>query len=277
MLTTQTTIGLLTLAALTATSAQAQILVYDENSINSYALNAAEFVRPGEVVRAVASDFGALLASQEWELVVMDFPSNEPASGQQVIVDYVNDGGRVILSTWFSIYEGTPALYGAFGAAGGTSISLGTNFVDTTGTAAADAVFDGVPMPWFDWQMAWGSDGVAFDILPGTEGLATVSDATGPVKILANDGRTIATFLMDVWDGSTEAERVWENMMNLVLSGAPSCRADMDMDGSLTIFDFLAFQNAFDAGDPIADFDGDGSLTLFDFLAFQNEFDLGCE
>ena len=55
-----------------------------------------------------------------------------------------------------------------------------------------------------------------------------------------------------------------------------SCRADLDMDGSLTIFDFLAFQNLFDAGDPVADFDGDGSLTIFDFLAFQNEFDAGC-
>ena len=56
-----------------------------------------------------------------------------------------------------------------------------------------------------------------------------------------------------------------------------SCRVDLDGDGQLTIFDFLAFQNLFDAGDLTADFDGDGSLTIFDFLAFQNEFDLGCE
>jgi len=55
------------------------------------------------------------------------------------------------------------------------------------------------------------------------------------------------------------------------------CRADIDGDGELTLFDFLAFQNLFDAGDPAADFDGDGGLTLFDFLAFQNEFDAGCE
>ena len=55
------------------------------------------------------------------------------------------------------------------------------------------------------------------------------------------------------------------------------CRADFDGDGQLTIFDFLAFQNAFDAGDPKADFDADGSLTIFDFLSFQNEFDAGCE
>ena len=56
-----------------------------------------------------------------------------------------------------------------------------------------------------------------------------------------------------------------------------SCRADIDGDGDLTLFDFLAFQNLFDAGDLAADFDGDGSLTLFDFLAFQNEFDAGCD
>ncbi len=55
------------------------------------------------------------------------------------------------------------------------------------------------------------------------------------------------------------------------------CRADLDGDGSLTIFDFLMFQNLFDAGDLAADFDGDGSLTIFDFLTFQNEFDAGCE
>ena len=58
---------------------------------------------------------------------------------------------------------------------------------------------------------------------------------------------------------------------------AATCYADFDGDGELTIFDFLAFQNAFDAGDATADCDGDGSLTLFDFLCFQNEFDAGCD
>ncbi|MEQ8844816.1 MAG: GC-type dockerin domain-anchored protein [Phycisphaerales bacterium] len=57
---------------------------------------------------------------------------------------------------------------------------------------------------------------------------------------------------------------------------ADTCAADFDGDGELTLFDFLAFQNAFDMGDLAADFDGDGSLTLFDFLAFQNAFGMGC-
>jgi len=57
---------------------------------------------------------------------------------------------------------------------------------------------------------------------------------------------------------------------------SPGCRPDLDGDGELTIFDFLAFQNAFDDMDPVADFDDDGEFTIFDFLAFQNAFDAGC-
>jgi hypothetical protein len=61
-----------------------------------------------------------------------------------------------------------------------------------------------------------------------------------------------------------------------VVGGGGGCPADLDGDGVLTLFDFLAFQNLFDTGSPEADFDGDGELTLFDFLAFQNAFDAGC-
>ena len=56
----------------------------------------------------------------------------------------------------------------------------------------------------------------------------------------------------------------------------PRCSVDLDGDFAVTVFDFLAFQNLFDAGDPAADFDGDGEFTIFDFLAFSNAFDLGC-
>jgi endonuclease/exonuclease/phosphatase family metal-dependent hydrolase len=60
------------------------------------------------------------------------------------------------------------------------------------------------------------------------------------------------------------------------VGGGGGCPADLDGDGELTLFDFLAFQNLFDTASPLADFDGDGELTLFDFLAFQNAFDAGC-
>ncbi|UYV12763.1 MAG: DUF1028 domain-containing protein [Phycisphaera sp.] len=61
-----------------------------------------------------------------------------------------------------------------------------------------------------------------------------------------------------------------------VLEVGTSCYADLDGDGELTIFDFLVFQNAFDAGDLIADCDGSGALDIFDFLCFQNAFGAGC-
>ena len=75
---------------------------------------------------------------------------------------------------------------------------------------------------------------------------------------------------------SPEFEGHYADATSLVLEAVSTCAADIDMDGELTIFDFLAFQNLFDAGDLAADFDGDGALTLFDFLAFQNAFDAGC-
>jgi hypothetical protein len=44
----------------------------------------------------------------------------------------------------------------------------------------------------------------------------------------------------------------------------------------LTLFDYFAFLNAFEARDPSADLDGDGEFTLLDFGAFQDAFDAGC-
>ena len=74
---------------------------------------------------------------------------------------------------------------------------------------------------------------------------------------------------------SADAGRGHFARVQLTLQELP-CRADLDCDFDLTIFDFLAFQNLFDSGDPVADFDGDGEFTIFDFLAFQNAFDAGC-
>lgn len=90
---------------------------------------------------------------------------------------------------------------------------------------------------------------------------------------LDDDGRA------DTLVGSRGARVRAERLM--VFAGRPPCTppcpADLDADGTLTMFDFLTFFNLFDAGDPVADFDGDGELTILDFLAFQASFDVGCE
>jgi hypothetical protein len=161
------------------------------------------------------------------------------------------------------------------------------------------------------WDGAqWTPLGTGFD--NWVYGLAVFDDGTGDAlyaggRLLEVDG--VAAQRVAKWDG----ERWWpldggpddtvqrmatlhdDQGMGLYLGGrftqvggTPSlrvarwgcpeepCPADLDADGALTLFDFLAFQNLFDAGDHRADFDGDGELTLFDFLAFQNAFDAGC-
>lgn len=49
-------------------------------------------------------------------------------------------------------------------------------------------------------------------------------------------------------------------------------RADLTGDGVRDVFDFLAFQNYFDAGDLRADFDLSETLDIFDSIEFQNAF-----
>ncbi|MEQ8845171.1 MAG: GC-type dockerin domain-anchored protein [Phycisphaerales bacterium] len=117
---------------------------------------------------------------------------------------------------------------------------------------------------------------------PGARAIAEWDDGRVLVAVGANEQRVDlgfypppSTVSATFWDITTDGDLML--VQSLLFAAGGGCRADFDGDGQLTIFDFLAFQNAFDAGDPLADFDGDGSLTIFDFLAFQNEFDAGCE
>jgi hypothetical protein len=58
--------------------------------------------------------------------------------------------------------------------------------------------------------------------------------------------------------------------------GAFGCYADCDANGSLDVFDFLCFQDAFVSTAPYADCDGNSSFDVFDFLCFQDAFVTGC-
>ncbi|MCA9279872.1 MAG: hypothetical protein H6815_05430 [Phycisphaeraceae bacterium] len=55
-----------------------------------------------------------------------------------------------------------------------------------------------------------------------------------------------------------------------------ACYADCDKSGSLNIFDYICFGNAYSANDPYADCDGSGSLNVFDYICFGNEYASGC-
>jgi hypothetical protein len=109
------------------------------------------------------------------------------------------------------------------------------------------------------------------------EGLDPREAATRLFPIL-----TIATDDGDLVDATGGFERRAEMRATVLLTIAidpartPPCDADLDGDGRLTVFDFLAFQNAFATGDRRADCDANGELDIFDFLCFQNAFDAGC-
>ncbi|MEQ8845282.1 MAG: GC-type dockerin domain-anchored protein, partial [Phycisphaerales bacterium] len=89
---------------------------------------------------------------------------------------------------------------------------------------------------------------------------------------LTSDGRHLLAAARQ--DESSTGEQVGAAYFFDLSCGA--CTPDLDLDGALTIFDFLLFSNLFQDGDAQADFDGDGELTVLDFLAFQDAFDAGC-
>lgn len=93
-----------------------------------------------------------------------------------------------------------------------------------------------------------------------------------PSTVLSRSGRVIVNGQQwDNWVSGSGASLV-ANQIRWLLR----CEPDLDLDGALTIGDFLVFQNLFDRGDTAADFDSDGTLDVFDFLEFLNMFQAGC-
>ena len=83
---------------------------------------------------------------------------------------------------------------------------------------------------------------------------------------LSSDGRTLAG-----------TGQLFGAQRGFIVTGLPkACRADMNGDGVLNIFDFIEFQNLFAAENFRADFNYDGQFDIFDFLEFQNAFAAGC-
>ena len=135
----------------------------------------------------------------------------------------------------------------------------------------------------------WGLSGIcAWQYQSGTSGI--LADNTDPMvyftavfRAEAEMDRMIELRSQNMWYGCyvlpweiTRSDRIDELIEGSATITIVPCRADFNGDGVADLFDFLAFFNAFDAGDSMADFDFDGELTVFDFLAFQDRFADGC-
>ncbi|MFI4916103.1 MAG: GC-type dockerin domain-anchored protein [Phycisphaerales bacterium JB060] len=108
-------------------------------------------------------------------------------------------------------------------------------------------------------------------LLPGPGAFVTQTfEVGGPAAtVIARDGQVIVNGPQ--WD-NWQSTGIPRKQIRWLLS----CKADLDGDGDLTIFDFLEFQTLFDARDVRADVFYDGRFDIFDFLAFFNQFDAGC-
>ena len=116
---------------------------------------------------------------------------------------------------------------------------------------------------WLVWSMGGSLDGGPYSPYLGNEAEPT-------------DGAAMQRVLGTWRQALNRTEDGVQVSLPFEVYGSTACVADCDGDGSLTIFDFLCYQNAFAAGETSADCDGDGSLTAADYACFQATFMAGC-
>ena len=75
---------------------------------------------------------------------------------------------------------------------------------------------------------------------------------------------------------AAEFQQAADRALDFVSSCGAGCPADFNGDTAVNTLDFVAFLNAFVAGDAAADFNGDTAVNTLDFVAFLNAFVAGC-
>ncbi len=216
-----------------------------------------------------------LQANSNWTSGVM------PLAGQQQLVDWVNAGGRLVVSEWVGYYTYIPggyfltlaqvipvessfnygfevtATYSQITPDPALNAGVPTNFtfplVSYDGTELWTGIKAGATM-YYDTAIQPGSPGLAGWTV-GSGRVLHFTSTCGPAQVAdPNFGRLFANAM---GDGNT-------------------CYPDCNGVGGLTIADFGCFQTKFVAGDPYADCNGVGGLTIADFGCFQTKFVAGC-
>ena len=117
-----------------------------------------------------------------------------------------------------------------------------------------------------------------------------VAGDEGGVRIIyvGADGFVAGVFGEDAIAGSVETSAIGLNgtgdpsggryhVYSGLITGPPTCDADVDGDGDTDVLDFGAFAPLFGQSVPagqVPDFDGDGSITVFDFATLIGDY--GC-
>jgi hypothetical protein len=209
------------------------VLVYDENSVNHFALEAAFNASPGGTQAAGSADFDARLTGGTWDAVLMDVPSTQPGAGWSTLISYVNGGGHVALSFWdWDLSSGTdPLVPGAFDVAVSASYSWNGNTLFDSGKTDT---FMGVTMPNGDWDDHWSDDGDQLVPASPAASVAHIGTPSTPVMVWGNAGRTLAAPVLDE-AGPTwlqDAVQVWENVLANLLGPDADCNLRVGVLGT---------------------------------------------
>ncbi|MEM7306280.1 MAG: hypothetical protein AAF682_06405 [Planctomycetota bacterium] len=202
------------------------VLVYDTDTANSLALQAAFEASPGGTVRATSSTYESLLGGSVWDAVLVDAPNNDPTGGWTSTRDYANGGGHVAMSFWdWDASSGTdPQLPGAFDVGVSTSFSWNGNTIFDSGTSN---LFNGVSMPNSDWNDNFADDGDTFVPQGLAAGLANIGNPANPCIVWGNQGRTMALPVLDeagpTWLGNGSGVQLWSNILDKITGPDASC------------------------------------------------------
>ena len=182
------------------------ILLYDDFTVHQRARAALNSLSLPYTVGNFSTFNPLLTGGTPWDLVIVDCPSSIPAVPMWTpLINYVNGGGRAIMSFWDldnNAFSGDPALPGAF------DVSVSYSFDTPRNVYAWDtahAVFNtpNVVTGLMSWTHAYDDNGDALALVPASGAIAlggfTAAQTPGEAAIvLGNGGRTIYNgFLFD--------------------------------------------------------------------------------
>ena len=207
-----------------------------------------------------------------WDLVIFRSKERFAASLEFEIIAELEDhvaGGGALHFQMADLENAPPELLDLLGLQGAEDLVLPLSDIELVSPQHPSVAGGGYLSLWDEFYPPDFGD----SLVPSTGTTVTQRyvDDGRPSTVLSRSGRVLVNGQQ--WDNWTRSAG---GFVGVQLRWLLRCPADLDLDGALTIADFLLFQNMFDRGDVSADFDADGRLTIFDFLEFQNAFEAGC-
>ncbi|MCA9278023.1 MAG: hypothetical protein H6815_04455 [Phycisphaeraceae bacterium] len=153
------------------------------------------------------------------------------------------------------------------------------NIISNNGTAAFDAVTYDITfnrnVTQFGAEIGDFNGNLRVTLRDAADNVVGIADSTSNTNSGAIFFRSSCPFRSAEVDVASAAGNFV--MTEIWTEAAPAnCYADCDQNGTLNIFDYICFGNAYAAGQAYADCDGSGSLNIFDYICFGNKYAAGC-